>query len=298
MQEICTFWHKCKDLSRMKTESGPVQMNTYDSIMKALSDEDNHFRLPAHLDNKKAAHYLSFAPHDSSREPRLMFAFDNIEYDNDAKTWNHSLKVELFTIQSVRNMKDIPALRELEVELTADYLKNDLGQDYRTPSSWDIADMFLYFPRNALPRIRDIGQQKRSMLKTILDLNTPNRDPDATRIDFFCAYCLGNYIPSQLEGIIWNYLAESIYQGMEIKPIDDDGEKINSFYEELVKSYEYQDYDSWPNDLTPAEVMGSIVSFYNAFMRYRDLSFVKRRLENLIYDLENYRDLVRYCETN
>lgn len=273
-------------------------MNVYNSIMKALSDKNNHFCFPAHLDSKKAAYYLSFAPHDSSREPRLMFAFDNIEYDNETKVWNHSLKVELFTIQSVRNMKDIPALRELEIELTADYLKNDLGEDYRTPSSWDIADMFLYFPRNALPRIRDIGQQKRSMLKTILDLNTPNRDPDATRNDFFCAYCLGNYIPSQLEGIIWNYLAESIYQGMEIKPIDNDGENINSFYEELVKSYEYQDYDLWSNDLTPVEVMGSIVSFYNAFMRYRDLSFVKRKLENLLYDLENYRDLVRYCETN
>ena len=124
----------------------------------------------------------------------------------------------------------------------------------------------------------------------------PDPDPDVSANDFFCAFSLGNYFPAQLEGIIQNCLDGSIYQGMEISPTDDDSDAVNSFFNELVNTYEYQDYDSWPGNLTPAEVMSNIVSFYNAFMRYRDLSFVRTKLENLIEDVEKYRELLRYCE--
>ena len=270
-------------------------MNVYDLIMKALSQECIDVCSSSHLCTEQAIRSLSLAPHDASSEPRLMFAFDHIQYENDNDTWFHDLKIELYSIASVRGVKEIPALVELETELISDLLERDLGGEHITSNSWNISDMFLYFPKFALPRILNLGYQRISLLQQILDMNIPSRAKNVTEGDFFSAFCLGNYIPSQLDGIANHYLAASVYQGMEISGVDED-ESVPTFFNELVISHEYEEFDSWPRSLTATEIMNCIAVFYNSFMQYRDLLFVKKRLESIIYDVENYAELVRFCK--
>ena len=270
-------------------------MNVYDSILRALGDKNRTVFYHGHLDRESAMQRLSCAPHDTSGEPHLMFAFNEIGYDNETGAWRQRLKIELFSIADVLGMKEIPALLELETLLIADLFTKELGEDYRTPSSWDIADMLLYYPRYALPGIRELGHQRRSFLQRILEISTPARDPEVTENDFFCAYSLGNYIPDQIEGMIRHYLSGSIRQGMEV-PDEDESDAVPAFFEELARSREDEDHGRKPEGLTPSETMMSIASFYNAFMRYRDLWFVKKRLERIAYDVEHYSSLARFCK--
>lgn len=186
-------------------------MNVYDSIMNALRHGGIDSHCSSHLSTEQTIQCLSLASHDDFRKPRLMFAFDQIRYEKDNDTWFHDLKIELYSIANVRAIKEIPVLVELEADLISDLLKRDLGDDCRTPNSWNISDMFLYFPKFALPRILNLGQQRISLLQHILDLNIPNRDENVTESYFFNAYCLGNYIPSQLDGVANNYSTSSVF---------------------------------------------------------------------------------------
>lgn len=270
-------------------------MNVYDSIMNSLRHGDIDFHCSSQSNIDQTIQCLSLAPHDDSIEPHLMFAFDRIQYEKEKKAWIHVLKIELYTIASVRGMKEIPALVELEADLTADLLKRDLGEDYRTPNSWSISDMFLYFPKYALSRILGLGQQRVCLLQRILDINIPNRAENVTESDFFNAFCLGNYIPSQLEGVVNYFLTSTVFQGMEIPELDED-ESVPTFFNEITASHEFKELDFWHRDLTPTEIMNFIASFYNSFMQYRDLLFVKKKLESIVYDVTNYATLVQFCK--
>lgn len=75
-----------------------------------------------------------------------------------------------------------------------------------------------------------------------------------------------------------------------------DDDSFTSFFNELVASHEYEELDFWPVTLTPTEIMNSIASFYNSFMQYRDLLFVKKKLESIVYDVTNYAALVQFCK--
>ena len=264
-------------------------MVVYDSVLEALSKEDNAFRFPVDISREEAIHRCLYAPHGGGREPRLMFAFDHI-YFTDNK-WSHDLALELYSISSVLTLKEVQALRKLESSMTADLIVNDLGVGHLTANTWDVADMFLYYPRFALPKVYNLKPIRRELLQRILKMNTPERVPAASPSDFFCAYSLGNNIPSQLEAIVWHYLNGSLHQGMKADPGIDDEAFVTSFFDDLVNTYQFEEDDDWPEGKTPSQVMESIALFYNSFMRYRDLLFVKRKLEKIKYDTRFFSEL-------
>ena len=264
-------------------------MTAYDDIINALGEEACDFRFPGGIDQEEAKRLLLSAPHDPSGDPYLMFAFDQIEKTGEA--WRHTLKIELHSVSQVRSLREVRALLDLEAELTKSLMVRVFGEDYRTPNSWNLADMLLYFPRLALPEIYRLGQQRRAFLQKILDMNVPDCAPAVSTGDFFCAYSMGNYRQSQLQGLVWHYLSGTVRQGMETEPLDECDTDAWS-YDKLNSSCA----DPAEDEQTASEEMESLAAFFNAWMRYRDLDFVKKKLEGLLSDAADYAGLLRFCE--
>ena len=230
------------------------------------------------------------ANESTKRIPYIAFAFDTIKKDQDS--WYHTNELELYSVSDIESTWAIPAIQDLEARMISELLKDDLANSYLTPNSWSLADTELYLPRVALPKIHTLGEQHKFILQQSIEMHLPTRASQVQAEDFFAAYSLGGNSSSLIEGIPFHYLHGSLFQGAEYLSFEVDEDGVSRFYEELRESFEWQDYEDWPKGKTPADVMESIVRFYNAFMKYREIIFVKNKLGNLKYELMNNRGLI------
>lgn len=262
-----------------------------ETLLQLIEEEDtsvSHVINNSDLKAEVITHRLSEMLSDQDAIPNVAVASDAVRCDGD--TWIYSVNLLLYSVEDILNIQQPKGIEEfIDLCLYNLLMKNKDHPYFR--HDLRIVDMELDMVPQAFELFREIPAQRRQFMTNIIKLHLPIPKEPSGDEDFINAFSFG-WNSQTNEAVFWHLINGSL---KNYAPYYNDWDNYNefllSFEEDVKERYEWREMEENGQELFPRAEMETIAELYNCLTLYRQLVFIKNRIQEAVYYVENYQGI-------
>ena len=234
---------------------------------------------------------LSISKTGVNSTAKILVATDTVKTNDES--WFYSVSLQLYSVVDILNIQQPQGLDEFIDSCLYKLLIKNKDHPYFRHDLKNV-DMELDMVPQAFELFKEISFQRRQILSLSFAANLPAVYEPAGVSEILNAYEFG--WNSQLqEAVLWNLLNNSLHNSAQYS--SDWGvfdEFLYNFSKKLKDLYDWHEIEENEQEFTPKEEMESIAELYNQLTLYRQLLFIKNRIHDAIYYVENYDGILSF----